>query len=224
MIDFAEELRLMNDNFNSARENLVLNDSQKKYAKKQIMPQVIDEINTLESFGKVHWGSIIIADANIYEPFPWEDYHALITYSVDRESDEDKDIDSKLLSLARHIVGQDSSKDRTKDDEVVTQVLDLMQNDIARVFGAYYGCDFPDRHFNYFLTSCMIFREHIAGGIFYNPILPVIACPEKSKAVMILPCSYWTENFTEYWRPQAKHIPKVTEKQGFFKRLFGNKE
>ena len=50
-----------------------------------------------------------------------------------------------------------------------------------------------------YLTTCLVQPSHLPGGFLAGGYFPLVICPEKTNAVMILPCSYWPEDLRASW-------------------------
>jgi len=41
--------------------------------------------------------------------------------------------------------------------------------------------------------------SHLPAGHLASGFFPLLICPEKTEAVMVLPCPYWPEELREAW-------------------------
>ena len=48
-----------------------------------------------------------------------------------------------------------------------------------------------------FFTTCLVHPPHLPGHFITTSLFPLLICPEKTEAVMILPSSYWPEQLRE---------------------------
>ena len=50
-----------------------------------------------------------------------------------------------------------------------------------------------------YLTTCLIQPSHLPRGYLATGFFPLVICPEKTEAVMILPARYWPQELRKSW-------------------------
>lgn len=118
--------------------------------------------------------------------------HAHLIYSPDTFFD---DAVSSLRSLARCIFDLKGTVPR---DVHLKQFALAVSNETLRTMRLRVPSVLCEGR-EVYLTTCFIHPPHLPGGRLAGSYFPLVICPEKTEAVMVLPSTYWPAALRSSW-------------------------
>ena len=192
-VNFKREIEKMRDNFEQARySNMRLHRPWWMFADEELS-KIYTEKRMLLEQGNVYYSCLLQANVKLYRKFPPFDYPAQIVFSTSSALDEDplilKDMTEKLYSYKY-------SDERPPKEW--SKIVENIKNEKDRTaFSIEY--DLSDAKLMAKIQTIMVFRKHLPTRVLEGSVIPVIACPEVCNSVLILPSTYWSNEFKESW-------------------------
>lgn len=150
---------------------------------------------TVYQHGQVYWGCIVQANKRLYQPGGTFDAPANILYSTHPAVETNPML---LLKFAMEIYGL-KGKPPGEVPEDMREVVRIVTDEVDRSGVDYLfsmdSLDNPNKviyKIDVHFCSMMIFRNDLPGGVLRGHLLPVLAVPERSPAVLLLPRKFWT--------------------------------
>ena len=146
----------------------------------------------LRDQGRVVWGVLVQGNSALFKPGGDQALPASVIYSPDKDFDNRV---PRLLGLSSALVKLKGTSPRHVQ---LAQFAAAITDETARTM----RLALPDavrEGKEIFLTTCLIEPAHLPGGCLKESFFPLLICPEKTDAVMILPMQYWPEEFPEMW-------------------------
>lgn len=150
---------------------------------------------TVYQHGQVYWGCIVQANKRLFSRESTFDAPATIFYSTHPVTVKYPEM---LLKFAQELYAC-KGKPLSEVPQHVREAVRIITDETDRS-----GLDYTfsmddldnsnrviekiDLHF----CSMMIFRNDLPGGVLQGHIFPVLAAPERSPAVLVLPRKFWT--------------------------------
>lgn len=155
--------------------------------------QVILRAQTiLRDQGRVVWGALLQANQRLFDPANRRTLPANLLYSPDSYFDENLPTLQELASEINQL------KDTMPGNAQLKQLVLALSNKTLRTMrlripGAM--CQAKE----VFFTTCLIHPPHLPSGYLAASFFPIVICPERTEAVMILPSHYWPEAMCKLW-------------------------
>jgi hypothetical protein len=153
---------------------------------------VLRDQDILRDQGRVVWGCIVQANSDLFHPANRSTLPANLLYSADRFYDDQVE---ELQGLA---MGLFELKGTRQDDPELKRFANAITNEMARTMRLELPEAIAEGRRVYFTTT-LIHPPHLPGGYLANGFFPLVICPEKTEAVMILPAKFWPKEFREVW-------------------------
>ncbi|WP_160680345.1 hypothetical protein [Clostridium sp. C8-1-8] len=153
----------------------------------------------LKRQGRVAIGAIVQANNSLYS-LGVNNSPAAMVFSEDPYFEENpralKEIALKLINI----------KGKVCEDEILQGFADILADEIVTLFNAKLPESITFGKDVYF-TTFMVHREHLSNRYIDFEYFPVLVCPEKTEASLILPSKYWASEVGREQR-KTKLIPK----------------
>jgi hypothetical protein len=153
---------------------------------------VLRNQDILRDHGRVVWGCIVQANQDLFHPANRSTLPANLLYSPDRFYDDEVE---ELQALAMGLFGL---KGTAQDDPELKRFANAITDEMARTMRLDLPESITDGRRVYFTTT-LIHPQHLPEGYLANGFFPLVICPEKTEAVMILPARFWPKEFREAW-------------------------
>lgn len=137
-------------------------------------------------------GYPVQANQVLFDPKNRQVLPANVIYSPDPYFD---DCVPMMQELAHGLFGL---KGTAPDDKELEQFASAITDELTRIMREPLPRSLCDGKEAYFATF-LIQPSHLPGGYLAEAVFPLVICPEKTEAVMILPSEYWPEEFREVW-------------------------
>lgn len=204
MPGFSEVMRVCRENFGTAPRSF--GDAEQQAFKLQpslimriVLTVTFDKLRTvlrdqdiLRDQGRVVWGFLVQANQVLFNPKNRQVMPANAIYSPDPYFD---DRVRELLDVAQ---GLFQLKETYPGNREMKKFANAVTNEMLRTMRLAIPRDLCDGKEAYF-TTCLIQPSHLPGGYIAAGFFPLVICPEKTKAVMILPAPYWPEELRASW-------------------------
>ena len=158
--------------------------------------RILRDQSILRDQGRIVWGGVIQANEELFKPTNKKVLPAVVVYSLSPELDEDPESFEAMISAIRELTGR-SPRDR--------DLLPLVRA-VTNEYDRNVKLEIPDsiaQGSESYLTNCLIQPSHLPEGFIAAPIFPVLAFPEKTDFVTILPAEYWGEEVISLWTAAA---------------------
>lgn len=149
----------------------------------------------LFSCGTVYYAYVVQANIMLFKPFPRCDLPANIIFSVDSAIRKNPML---LQPMARYLFHYKDKSDNNLRDEY-KEILRLIRDERDRSSIRFQPFLKQEIGNEMIFSSIMVFRKHLPQGVLKGSLLPILAAPDHSEAVMILPKRYWTKAFKRAW-------------------------
>lgn len=171
---------------------------------------VLRDQHYLRDRGDVVWGYLVRADERLLSPRNRRILAAEVIYSPDTSFDDRVPV---LHGAASRLAQLIESPPADEELEAFARVIREEQVAARRLPLPPSLGDGRDL----FFARCLVQPSHLPGGCLANGLFPLVICPEKTDAVMILPERYWPDalrasfvaggNFPEPGPPPAPERP-----------------
>lgn len=153
---------------------------------------VLRDQNILRDHGRVVWGFLVQANRILFEPTNRQVLPANVIYSPDAYFDDHApelgDVAGALFQL----------KGSSPGDEELERFAAAITDERARTMRLALPRSLCSGKEAYF-TTCLIQPSHLPGGCLAAGYFPLVICPDRTKAVMVLPAVYWPEKLRDGW-------------------------
>ncbi len=155
---------------------------------------IYTEKNELVRTGQIYYAYIVQANSYLFSLMPHFDLPASIIYSTE-EAVAKNPVLLRNMGRYLYLLKDDPRQPPDEQFEEITRVIRDEYDRSSFKFRPLCADELGDMYF----ASLMVFRKHLPRRVLKGGIIPIIAAPEKCRAVMILPKRYWTRNFTKAW-------------------------
>jgi hypothetical protein len=153
---------------------------------------VLSDQNHLRDHGRVVWGFLVQANEVLFNPTNRQVLPANVIYSADTYFDNKvaflQDVASRLFQL----------KGTEPGDRELEQFSVAITDELARTMRLALPRSLCEGKAAFFTTT-LIQPSHLPGGYLASGFFPLLICPEKTEAVMILPSFFWPEELCKVW-------------------------
>ncbi len=157
---------------------------------------VLRDQSVLRDHGRVVWGFLVQANQVLFDPANRATLPANVIYSTDTDCDDE-------VALFRDVAhGLFRLKGTTPADPELTRFSAAITNELARTMRLPLPRSLCRGKTAYF-TTCLIRPSHLPRGHLAAGFFPLVICPERTEAVMILPARYWPAELCEVWATEA---------------------
>jgi hypothetical protein len=153
---------------------------------------VLRDQHLLRDHGRVVWGFLVQANQVLFDPTNRQTLPANVIYSPDTWFDDQAPL---LMEVAQ---GLFSLKGTAPNDPELEKFANAITDELARTMRLRLPRSITEGREAYF-TTCFIQPSHLPGGCLAAGFFPLLICPEKTEAVMILPERYWPEELRALW-------------------------
>jgi hypothetical protein len=153
---------------------------------------VLRDQHLLRDHGRVVWGFLVQANQVLFDPANRQTLPANVIYCTDPNGDDQVPL---FRSVARGLFGLKGTSPR---DAELTRFSAAITNELARTMRLPLPRSVCGGMAAYF-TTCLIQPSHLPGGHIASGVFPLVICPERTEAVMILPARYWSKELREVW-------------------------
>ncbi len=153
---------------------------------------IFEDQDLLYTFGEIYYGCLVQANSLLLKKTDHNDYPATFIYSTDpyfAQHPEDLREIAETLYDAKDTPAETLTSPLREIADILNAETDRSQIDFSVTVG-------ETKHIVR-LCSTLVFRKDLPDGFLRGSIFPMIALPERSDAVMILPKEYWGEDFIE---------------------------
>lgn len=157
---------------------------------------VLRDQNTLRDHGRVVWGFLVRANQTLFRRKNRLVLPANVIYSPDSYFDD------RAAVLQDAAGGIFPLKETSPGDDELGRFARAVTNELARNMRLPLPPTLCENREAYF-TTCLIQPSHLPGGRLAKGVFPLVICPEKTDAVMILPSRYWPEELRAAWAPEG---------------------
>lgn len=146
--------------------------------------RVIRDRNRLLTQGRIVLGAVVEANTALYRPGK-QNLPALAIWSDDPFYEAKP---CRLRELGRELFAMKGQ--HTRGD--LAETARLLTSARLRPLGYKLPDSFGDGK-ALWLTTLLVFREHLPCGFLNSKLLPLLVCPEETPAALILPGKYWPD-------------------------------
>ena len=141
--------------------------------------------------GRIVWGHVVQASLFVYESGR-RDGGAIAIYSLDPKAD------AEPSALAQTAMALDALRDHPPDDPDLVPFADLLNDEHEAPLRRPVPPQI-NHGLESVLTTLYLYREHLPSRVLRGRLLPLIACPEQTPALMVLPHWHWPWQFKASW-------------------------
>lgn len=155
----------------------------------------ISDIKSLVSKGEVVYGQVVLASSILFSEQESESSPAVVLFSTD------KHYDGNLYELEEL---SDYLYDLTQCSEVplnLKEITDMLIDVNVYFLNKKIPVEYTGGR-EVFITSIPVDISHIPYGYLRGSVLPIIINPKRTKATMILPKEYWSNEMLFQWYQQ----------------------
>ncbi len=153
---------------------------------------ILRDQSLLRAQGRIVWGFLVQANDSLFRSDNQSTLPANVIYSPDTFFDDGV---SSLLGLARGIF---ELKGTVPGDLHLKQFALAVSNETLRTMRLRVPPALSEGR-EVFFTTCLIHPPHLPGGWLADSHFPLVICPEKTDAVMVLPSAYWPDVLRSSW-------------------------
>jgi hypothetical protein len=154
--------------------------------------KVLHDQPLLRDHGQVVWGFLVQANQILFHPSNRRVLPANVIYSPDTYFDD------RVPELQDVAQGLFRLKGTSPRDKELKRFARAITDELARTMRLPLPRSLSEDKEAYF-TTCLIQPSHLPGGHLAGGFFPLVICPEKTMAVMILPAHYWAEELRDFW-------------------------
>ena len=208
-IDFKKNLDRMRENYARRPIGFKLLPKPQWMKRTDELYSVYTDKKTLFRYGQIYYAYIVQANTLLFKKNSRSDCPAEILFSTSPITEESP---LSLKALAREIY---SCKNKPLDEvpenyrefaRIVTDEMDRSCVDFPGTITRYKENDaagkdgdaaLPEDSFTVpmRMTSIMVFRGDLPGGVLQGSLFPILASPDKCRSALILPKEYWSGEF-----------------------------
>jgi len=194
MLDFKKELETMRAKYAKKPLKGITLPLPRWLKSDDALCSVFRDKDRLVSEGKIYYAHIVQANNLLFRKDNSYDCPAMIIYSPD---DVMADKPFMLGALAHQLFSYKDKDPETVPEEwreiarVITDEFDRSTFEFDASAGGI------SAHMS--MPGIIVFREHLPKKVLLGSILPILALPGESDAVLILPEKYWSKAFRKEW-------------------------
>ncbi len=158
---------------------------------------ILRDQDILRDHGRVVWGFLVQANQLLFDPRNRLVLPANVIYSPEAYFDDQA---PELQAVAQ---GLFQLKGTAPNDDELERFAAAVTDELARTMRLALPRSLCSGQEAYF-TTCLIQPSHLPGGRLASGYFPLVICPEKTEAVMILPVRYWPEELRDGWAEQEE--------------------
>jgi hypothetical protein len=147
---------------------------------------------TLRDQGQVVWGHLVQANRRLFDPRNRKTFPAQVIYGMGAAFDD------RLGLLADAAEGLCSLAGNVRGDPELANFAALMADESQRAFRLPVPAQLCEGEDVYF-TTCFLQPSHLPGGCLRGQFFPLLICPARTEAVMVVPSAYWPEELRAAW-------------------------
>lgn len=156
---------------------------------------VLRDQNILRDHGRVVWGHIVQANQALFSPSNRQTLPANVLYCPDRDFDDHVE---ELQELAHELFELKGTLPR---DPELRRFARAITNEMARTMRLPLPEALTDGR-QVIFTTCFIHPPHLPDGYLAHGFFPLLVCPKRTEAVMVLPSRYWPKALRQAWREE----------------------
>ena len=154
--------------------------------------RVVLDQDLLRDHGCVVWGALVQANSMLFAHRNRQTLPANVIYSPDPYFDNNVEALRDLAHVLFELKGKRAaSRELWKFARAIT-------NEMLRAMRLPQPRSLTENREVYF-TTCLIQPSHLPAGYLASGFFPLLICPDKTDAVMILPCAYWPAELYDAW-------------------------
>jgi hypothetical protein len=153
---------------------------------------VVRDQHLLRECGQVVWGCLVQANQLLFDGTNRQALPANVIYSPDNYFDE------KAALIRETAGGLFELKGTSPGDLELEEFAKAITDERARTMRLRLPQSLSQGKEIYF-TTCIIQPSHLPESRLALGYFPLLICPEKTEAVMILPSRYWPEELCKLW-------------------------
>jgi hypothetical protein len=153
---------------------------------------IYDEQDLLYSHGRIVLAHLVQANTLLFEPGK-DDCPACIVFSEDTYFDENID---EMSEIANNLY---ILKDTAVEDLELKEFADVITDQMTALYNVQLPNSITNNKLVYY-TTIMVKRSHLPNQYLKLGWFPILVCPEKTKASIILPCKYWSTKLIKMWQ------------------------
>jgi hypothetical protein len=158
--------------------------------------KILRDQRILRDHGRVVWGYLVQANEVMFDPTNTQTVPGNAIYCTDPDADDQVVLFQGVAS------GLFGLKGTTPRDIDLTRFSEAITNETARTM----RLPLPRslcRGKMAFFTTCLFQPSHLPGGYLASGVFPLVICPERTEAVMVLPARYWPEELCQIFASGA---------------------
>jgi hypothetical protein len=162
-------------------------------ASKDGLLRILQDQDRLLARGQVFWGQLVQANQILFQPENRMTLPANVIYSTDPF------FDGRLALLSSMARGLFAQKGSTRADRELQRFVDAVTDEMTRVLRQEMPHSYTGgRSVNF--ATCFIQPSHLPDGYLTRSSFPVVANPEQTPAMMLLPSRFWPAELVSHWR------------------------
>ena len=151
---------------------------------------ILRDQRILRDQGKIVWGVLVQANSALFDPANRQTLPVNLLYSPDPSCDDQipmlQDLASAIFQL----------KSATPGNAQLRQFSLAVSNETLRTMRLRVPRSLWEGAEEVYFTTCFIHPPHLPSGFLAANFFPLVICPEKTEAVMVLPSQYWPRRAT----------------------------
>ncbi len=145
----------------------------------------------VQTEGQIVWGHLVQANSSLFDKGP-NDCPADVIYSFDPFFDDRLDALAEIAEAVSELKGTEPNEPGQ------LEVARHLTDEYTRIFKHPVPPEMTGGR-EVFLTSLMVIRKHLPGYYLQNGYFPLVACPDMTPALLILPARYWPKALIAAW-------------------------
>lgn len=152
---------------------------------------IYEDASLLYKEGDIVYAYLIQANSLLFKEGV-NNHPACVLFSTDKYFDDNLD---KLEVLARHLYDYKGAEDVPEN---IRKFIDVITDEYIRLFNVKLPYEITKGRDVYY-TTIMVHRNHIPGRYIKESYFPLLIAQNKTKASIILPKHYWSEDMLRRW-------------------------
>jgi hypothetical protein len=147
---------------------------------------------TLRDQGQVVWGHLVQGNRLLFDPRNRKTLPARVIYGIGTAFDDRLGLLADAAQRLCALVGG------PQGDPELVNLAALMADETQRASRLLLPgrlCEGEDVYF----TTCFLQPSHLAGSCLRGQFFPLLICPARTEAVMVVPSEYWPEELRAAW-------------------------
>ena len=199
-MSFESEMEIMSRKFHNNADKIAPLPSVPWLKSGDGLARLYEELPILTERGEVYYASIVQANRCLFKP-AYGDYTpsaATIIYNHKRPRETIEN--PMILCSFSHYLYSLKGMEADKIPRWLLPAVNTITDEFDRSRVVIKSGVEDDFNMNITLQSVLVFRQHLPKTTLDGRIIPIIAAPNECESVMILPCRFWTREFTEDWK------------------------